>query len=116
MLRALLSIIVVASTEPQEPLGARLDELAASAVANGSLVSLSVAIARDDGPLLIRAYGKSSLELNVPASEHHRYRIASVAKEFTAASIWLLADEGKLRLTDPVGKYIPLPKEQQSIT
>ncbi len=43
----------------------------------------------------------------VPASPAMRYSIGSISKQFTAAAILMLQQDGKLSINDPVGKYIP---------
>jgi CubicO group peptidase (beta-lactamase class C family) len=47
-----------------------------------------------------KGYGLANVELNVPATEHTVYQWASVTKQFTAAAILMLADDGKLALDD----------------
>ncbi|TPG04926.1 class A beta-lactamase-related serine hydrolase [Rhodanobacter glycinis] len=54
-----------------------------------------------------RAEGLADVELNVPLSTDHVFRIASVTKVFTAALVVKLAKEGKLSLDDPLKKYLP---------
>ena len=51
------------------------------------------------------------MEMRTPATAATNYRLASVTKQFTAASILLLAEDGRLKLDDPVRKWLPsLPK------
>jgi CubicO group peptidase (beta-lactamase class C family) len=52
-------------------------------------------------------YGLASLSPEAPIDATRLFDIASVSKQFTAASIVLLAQQGKLKLTDDVRKYIP---------
>lgn len=69
------------------------------------------------GKALTRAYGAADLERGVPLSPSSVFYTASTAKQFTAASIWLLVKEGKLSLDDDVRKYIPeLPAYEKPIT
>jgi CubicO group peptidase (beta-lactamase class C family) len=51
--------------------------------------------------------GFANLELRIPASGDTAFRIASMTKSFVTLSIFKLRDEGKLRLDDPVSKYLP---------
>src|SRR5262249_27030558 len=71
-----------------------------------------------DGKLIYaRGYGMANLEHNIPNGPQIVYDIGSMSKQFTAASILLLAAQGKLSLDDDVRKYIPeLPAYQQPIT
>ena len=60
------------------------------------------------GKVLYRgARGLGNIELGVPLRPDSVFRIGSVTKQFTAASILLLCDEGKLSLSDPITKYLP---------
>ncbi len=67
----------------------------------------SVAIRQADSPPLVRAYGSADLEHNITISPSTVFEAGSVSKQFTAASILLLAEEKKLSLADDVRKYIP---------
>lgn len=58
-------------------------------------------------PTLLRAYGMADLEHDVANTPDTIFESGSVAKQFTAAAVLLLAREGKLSLDDPVRKYIP---------
>jgi CubicO group peptidase (beta-lactamase class C family) len=62
-------------------------------------------------------FGLASLEHEVPITERTSFYIASTAKQFTAAGIWLLALRGKLGIDDPVRRYLPeLPDYGTPIT
>ncbi|HKP74063.1 MAG TPA: serine hydrolase domain-containing protein, partial [Longimicrobiaceae bacterium] len=64
-----------------------------------------------------RGYGFANLELGVPNGPATRFYLASTAKQLTAASIWLLALQGRLRLDEPVRTYLPeLPDYGTPIT
>ena len=54
-----------------------------------------------------KAFGLADLEHNVPNTPQTIFESGSVAKQFTAAAIVLLQQDGKLSLDDPVRKYIP---------
>jgi CubicO group peptidase (beta-lactamase class C family) len=58
-------------------------------------------------PVVSRAYGMADLEREVKNSAETIFEAGSVAKQFTAAAVLLLAREGKLSLDDPVRKHIP---------
>lgn len=61
-----------------------------------------------DGELVYSAgFGTANLERQIPASTETLFRVASMSKSFTAASILQLRDAGKLSLDDPVSKYLP---------
>ncbi len=61
-----------------------------------------------NGALIYRkSYGAASLELNVPLSDQSVFYLASVSKQFTAASVVLASEQGFVSLDDSVRKYIP---------
>lgn len=62
------------------------------------------------------AYGVSQIEPRVPATTRTLFRIASMSKSFTAMAILHLRDRGKLRLDDPVEKYLPELKDVRPLT
>jgi CubicO group peptidase (beta-lactamase class C family) len=67
----------------------------------------SVLVAESGKVIFSKSYGMADLEWNVPNSSTTRFNIASMTKQFTAASILLLEDRGKLRTDDLVKKYLP---------
>lgn len=76
-----------------------------------------VEAAKNGQRVLARAYGMADLECNVPNSVSTLSETGSVAKQFTAAAILLLAQDGKLALTDDVRKYVPdLPRYDTPVT
>ncbi|TDK23835.1 serine hydrolase [Luteimonas aestuarii] len=68
---------------------------------------MAVLVARGDEVLYRGACGLASLELGVPLSPGHVFRLASVTKQFAAAGLLKLVDEGKVSLDDPLSKYVP---------
>ncbi|HVG43246.1 MAG TPA: serine hydrolase, partial [Longimicrobium sp.] len=62
-------------------------------------------------------WGKADLENDVAATEHSVYRIGSVTKQFTAAAVMQLVEQGKVRLTDSIGAHLPtLPAAWRGVT
>jgi CubicO group peptidase (beta-lactamase class C family) len=77
----------------------------------------AVGVAREGKVLLTRAYGMADLESGRPNTPETIFESGSVAKQFTATAVVLLALDGKLDLDDPVRKYIPeLPDYGQPLT
>jgi CubicO group peptidase (beta-lactamase class C family) len=77
----------------------------------------SIAIQQGDKIIYHKAFGLADLEHNVPNTTETIFESGSVAKQFTAMSILLLAAEGKLALTDDIRKYVPeIPKYSTTIT
>lgn len=83
----------------------------------GDVPGASVLVLRDGEPILRRSYGLANVEEHVAATPAVNYRLASVTKQFTAAAILLLAEDGKLKLNDPIRKWLPtLPDAADAIT
>ena len=80
-----------------------IDEIAT----HPEFVGLQVAVARGDDLILERGYGIADLEWNVPVDASTIFRIGSTTKQFTAAAILKLAEQGKLGLDDPLSRYVP---------
>ena len=67
--------------------------------------------------LLERGYGMADLEVGAPITPRTIFESGSVAKQFTATALVLLALDGKLNLDDPVRKYLPdFPEYDRPIT
>ena len=69
--------------------------------------SASLAIVKDGKIAYLQAYGEAHLDPRLRRTPAMRYSIGSISKQFTAAAILMLAEEGKLSLDDPVSKYVP---------
>jgi CubicO group peptidase (beta-lactamase class C family) len=66
-----------------------------------------LSISRNGQIIFSKAWGMADLERNIPLSTHSILEAGSVSKQFTAAAILLLEQQGKLSLDDDVRKYIP---------
>jgi CubicO group peptidase (beta-lactamase class C family) len=73
----------------------------------GAVPGACVAVLQDGMPVCRRAYGLADLESRSPATTATNYRLASLTKQFTAAAILLLTEEGLLSIDDPVRKWLP---------
>lgn len=67
----------------------------------------AILIARAGEVLLRKGYGHANEELGVPNTPQTKFHVASVSKSFTAAAILILEQEGRLRVEDPLSKFIP---------
>jgi D-alanyl-D-alanine carboxypeptidase len=78
---------------------------------------LSLAIIQNGRMIKERGYGFANLELEAPASKDTVYEFGSTTKQFTAAAVMLLVEEGRVHLDDSVRKYFPeVPESWSSIT
>ncbi|MCC6329551.1 MAG: serine hydrolase [Acidobacteria bacterium] len=68
---------------------------------------MAVAIVKDDKVVFAKGYGVRDIGKPAPVDEHTLFAIGSSSKAFTAASLAILMDEGKLKWDDPVTKYLP---------
>lgn len=81
------------------------------------MAGISFEVTRGDKVIASGAYGFADLENRVPAAPATVYAIGSVTKTFTAAAVLALADDGKLSLDDPLGKFVPsFPEPGRSAT
>lgn len=85
----------------------RIDSIAAGVLQQRGVPSASVAVVQHGKLVYTHAYGKAHIAPDEPATTDMRYSIGSVSKQFTAAAILILQEQGKLKLDDAVGKYVP---------
>jgi CubicO group peptidase (beta-lactamase class C family) len=77
----------------------------------------ALAVMREGKVIYSRGYGAADLDHDIPISPTSVFHVASISKQFTAASILMLAEEGKLSIDDDIHKYIPeLPDFGAKIT
>ena len=86
---------------------ARVDAIAAGVMEQRGVPSASVAVVQGGKLVYTHAYGRAHIEPDKAATPDMRYSIGSISKQFTAAAILILQEQGKLKLDDPVGKYVP---------
>jgi D-alanyl-D-alanine carboxypeptidase len=108
----LLALAVVPSfAQTAPPLAANLrkqiDGIAHHVLDTTGVPSASLAVVTDGKIAYQQAYGEARLDPRTAAQPQMRYSIGSISKQFTAAAILMLAEEGKLSLDDPVSKYVP---------
>ena len=97
-------------------LGALIDKMLTDAL-QSTAAGATVIVVRNGQTILRKGYGMANLELGVPAAPEQVFRLGSVTKQFTAAAILMLADEGKLTLNDDITKFLPnFPTHGQKIT
>ncbi len=87
-------------------LGVRVDSIASHVLRTSGVPSASVAVVQHGQVVYAKAYGLAELGSRKPATTDMRYAVGSISKQFTAAAVLLLQQEGKLNIDDPVGKYV----------
>jgi D-alanyl-D-alanine carboxypeptidase len=88
-------------------LKARIDRIAAGVMEQRGVPSASVVVVQGGKLVFTHAYGRAHIDPDELATPDMRYSIGSISKQFTAAAILILQEQGKLKLDDPVGKYVP---------
>jgi D-alanyl-D-alanine carboxypeptidase len=85
----------------------KASEHIASALKESGAASVSVAVVEDGKLVFAKAFGHADLASKRAAESETRYAVGSISKQFTAAALLLLQEQGKLTLEDRVSKYFP---------
>ncbi|HEY6328086.1 MAG TPA: serine hydrolase domain-containing protein [Blastocatellia bacterium] len=101
------AVSALAQTQLPPSLRDKIDKVANDALAKTGVPSASVALVKDGQVVYVNAYGHARIQPATPASPDMRYCVGSISKQFTAAAILFLQEQGKLSLDDKVGKFIP---------
>ena len=120
--RLVLLAAVLASFSPVEgwaradTLGRKIDAIFAD-VSDPAGPGCAVGVATQDGLIFQRGYGSANLDDGIPIGPDTVFDIASTSKQFTAASIALLAQSGKVDLDGDIHRYLPdLPTYGKTVT
>lgn len=87
----------------------QVDDYVTAQMQEQHIPGLSLAVVRNGQVVKARGYGLANVELNVPATAETVYPLASLTKQFTAAAILILAQEGKVGLDDKISRYLQNP-------
>jgi D-alanyl-D-alanine carboxypeptidase len=85
----------------------KIDDAATKMLSESGVPSASIAVVKDGKLTYTKAYGLADIASHRPATTSMIYSVGSISKQFTAASILLLVEEGKLSLDDSVGRWLP---------
>jgi D-alanyl-D-alanine carboxypeptidase len=102
-----LSAVAQAVDTIEPALRAKIDRIAAGVLEQRGMPSASVAVVRGGKLVYAHAYGKAHISPDKAATPEMRYSIGSISKQFTAAALLMLQEQGKLSMDDAVGKYVP---------
>jgi len=106
-----------AGAQDSSALVRHVDSVATAAVTEHRTPGVSVAVVKNGRPIVVKGYGFADLENDVPATAETVYRIGSVTKQFTAAAIMRLMEQGKLSLDDTLQKFLPsFPAQGNRVT
>jgi methyl acetate hydrolase len=103
------------------PLAARADnraieEVLRSAVERDGIPGLVAMVAGPDAVLFHGGFGKRSVAAGTPMTEDTVFRIFSMTKPITSVAVMQLVERGRLRLDDPIGKFLPSEGEALVLT
>jgi len=108
--------LVTAQAQLPSNLGPNIDKIAADTLARTGVPSVSLAVVTDGQVRYRKAYGQARLEPSLEATPDMRYSIGSISKQFTAAAVLLLVEQGKLSLDDKVAKFLPRLTRANEVT
>lgn len=113
LLTGLLAFCLAA---PAQDIEKKLDEQISSALKKVGAPSVSVAVVGGGKLIYAKAFGSADLEAQRAANIDTRYAVGSISKQFTAAALLMLQEQGKLSLDDRVSKYFPKLTRANEIT
>jgi D-alanyl-D-alanine carboxypeptidase len=94
-----------------------VDDLVRNEMMQSRAPAVAVGVFQNGQIIRAQGYGIANVEYNVPATPDTVFRIASMSKQFAAASILLLEEEGKVALSDPITRFLPdAPEAWNAIT
>ena len=103
----LVVLLAVQAVAAQQAPGADFDEYVNKAIKDWGVPGMAIAIVKDDRIVYKKGFGVRELNKPAPVDEHTLFAIGSSSKAFTAASLAMLVDEGKLKWDDPATKHLP---------
>lgn len=107
LLFVLLALGAIAQPKPVDPRFSEVERIVKAARAAALIPGISVAIVEGDRIAFVTSDGFSDLENMVPASARTLWRIASVSKPVAATAAMQLAEQGRLKLDEPIWTYVP---------
>ena len=105
---SILSVLMCLATfaAGQAKVEDRIDEYVRTEMTRQKIPGLSLAVIRDGKPLVVKGYGLANVEHTVAVKPETIFQSGSMGKQFTAAAVMLLVEEGKIGLDDKIGKYV----------
>lgn len=94
-----------------------VDEFIRVEMERQKIPGVSIAVVKDGKPVLVKGYGFSNVEHQVPVKPETIFQSGSVGKQFTAFAVMLLVDDGKINLDEKISKYLgEVPESWKNIT
>src|SRR5215469_3716974 len=111
LLSVLLLAVAAVHAQPDATFSAEqranIDSIAHKVLETTGVPSASLAVVNDGKIVYAQAYGDARLDPKLPAATQMAYSIGSISKQFTAAAVLMLQQEGKLSLDDKISKWLP---------
>ncbi len=93
------------------------DSVANKIIGNKEVPGINVAVAKNGKIVFLKNYGKADVEMDAEVDTNTIFGLASITKQFTAATILRLIEQGKISLNDPVTKFLPdYPVQEKTVT
>lgn len=102
-----LGVALTAQAPLSPDVSANVDAAVHDVLTKTGVPSASVGVVQGGHIVFTKAYGSARLSPPMPATADLRYAVGSISKQFTAACMLLLQEEGKLSIDDPIAKYFP---------
>ncbi len=103
----LLLAAAPAAAQQRPPAADSIDRFVIAEMRRQRIPGLALAVISRGRVIKMRGYGFANVELRVPVTDSSIFQSGSVGKQFTAAGILLLVEDGKLGLDDAITKYLP---------
>jgi D-alanyl-D-alanine carboxypeptidase len=108
LIAAVIAPFAVVSSQSFTPRQrAQIDSVVLAELKSSGAPSISIAVVQNGAVAYAKAYGDARIAPRTPATPAMRYSIGSVSKQITATAILMLAEEGKLSITDKVSRFFP---------
>lgn len=110
---AILSTFAISMPAAADP----VDDIVTAAMKRSNTPGISIAVVKEGKIIREQGYGLANVEHQVPVKPETIFQSGSIGKQFTGALVMLLVEDGKLKLDDPISRYLPkTPKAWKGIT
>jgi CubicO group peptidase (beta-lactamase class C family) len=94
------------SASQQESGFAELEKIALEELQETETPGAAIAVVSGERVVFAKGFGESNVETHAPVKPEMLFRLGAPTKVFTAAALVMLAEEGKIRLDEPIGNYV----------
>jgi CubicO group peptidase (beta-lactamase class C family) len=102
----MLLFAVIATTLAQSSVSERIDAAVMQVMSAQNIPGMAVSIVKGGTIAFARGYGLADRERNIPVTPETRFQIASTSKAITAVAVMQLVEEGRIALSDDIGKFL----------